>query len=72
MYLAFWDVVFVCVENDICEDSVCSVYVWWWLNVRESSLGVCSQLSPVCFPIVRPFCCSLYLVRVLIVVIMGR
>ena len=53
VYLAFWDVVFVCVENDLCEDSVCSVYVWWWLNVRESSLCVCSELCPVCFPIVR-------------------
>ena len=61
--------------NDVCEDGVCSVYVWWWLNVRESSLGVCSELCPVCFPIVREcvsVCCSLYLVRVLIVVIMGR
>ena len=28
------------------------MYVWWWLNVRESSLGVCSELCPVCFPIV--------------------
>ena len=25
----FWNVVFVCVENDVCEDGVCSVYVWW-------------------------------------------
>ena len=28
--LPFWDVVFDCVENDVCEDGVCSVYVWWW------------------------------------------
>ena len=42
--LAFWDVVFVCVENDVCEDGVCSGYVWWWLNVRESSLGLCREL----------------------------
>ena len=52
MYLAFWDVVFVCVDNDVCKNGVCSVYVWWRLNVREISLGVCSQLCPVCFPIV--------------------
>ena len=52
VYVAFCDVVFVCVEN-VCEDGVCSVYVWWWLNVSESSLGVCSELCPVCFPIVR-------------------
>ena len=65
---------FVCVEDDVCENGVYSVYVWWSLNVRESSLGVCSELCPVCFPIVFEcvFCCRLYLVRVLIVVIMGR
>ena len=51
--LSAWGMVFVCVGNDICADGVCSVYVWWWLNVRESSLGVCSELCPVCFPIVR-------------------
>ena len=39
---AFWDVVFVCVENDVCEDRVCSVYVWWRLNVRESLLSYSS------------------------------
>ena len=48
-----FDVVVVCVENDVCEDGVCSVYVWWWLNIRESSLGVCIELCPVCFPTVR-------------------
>ena len=56
MYLAFWDVVFVYVENDVYEDGVCSVYVWWWLNVREISLSVCSELCPVCFPIVVNVC----------------
>ena len=53
MYLVVWDVVFVCVENDVCEDGVCSVYILWWLNVRESSHRVCSELCPVCFPIFR-------------------
>ena len=43
---------FVCVEDDLCENGVCSVYVWWRLNVREISLGVCSEQCPVCFPIV--------------------
>ena len=28
--LPFVNVVFVCVENDVCEDGVSSVYVWWW------------------------------------------
>ena len=44
---------FDCVETDVCEYGVCSVYVWWWLNVRESSIGVYSELCPVFFPIVR-------------------
>ena len=44
---------FVYVEIDVCENDVCRVYVWWWLNVRESSIGVCSKLCPVFFPIVR-------------------
>ena len=52
MYLAFWDVVFVYVKNDICEDGVCCVYICWWLNVRESSLNVYSELCPICFSIV--------------------
>ena len=32
-----WDVVYICVEDG--ENGVCSVYVWWRLNVLESSLG---------------------------------
>ena len=52
MYLAFWDVVFVCVKNDVCEDGICSVYICWWLKVRKSSLSFGSELCPVCFSIV--------------------
>ena len=64
---------FFCVENRVCEYGVCSVYIGWWLKFRESSLRVCNALYPVCFPIVGGcvfVCCSLYVVRVLIVVIM--
>ena len=50
MYLAFWDVVFVCVVNDVCEDGVCRVVVECH---REGRLAVCSELCPVFFPIVR-------------------
>ena len=32
--------------------TVC-ISIWWWLNVRESSLGVCSELCLVCFSIIR-------------------
>ena len=42
------------------EDGVCSMHIWWWLNVRESSFRVCSELCPVCFPIVRE-CASVLL-----------
>ena len=51
------------------------MYAWWRLNVRESSFVVCIELCPVCFPIVsecESVLCSLYLVRVLTRVIMGR
>ena len=34
------------------ENGVCSLYVLWRLNVREISFGFCSELCPVCFPIV--------------------
>ena len=44
----------VCLRGEcVCEDGVCSVYVLLWLNVREGSLGVGSELCPVCFLIVR-------------------
>ena len=43
----------VFVKNDVCEDGVCSVCICWWFNVtQESSLGVCSELCPVCFSII--------------------
>ena len=47
--LPFGMMCFFCVENDVCKNGVCSVYVRWWLNVRESSFGVCSELCPVQF-----------------------
>ena len=50
--LPFRDIVVVCVKNDVFEDNVCSMYIWWWLNVRESSLSVCRKLCPVCFLVV--------------------
>ena len=43
---------FVCVENGVCDDGVCSVIICWWLNVRGSILNVCSELCYVCFLIV--------------------
>ena len=37
VYLDIWDVVFVCMENDVCKNGVCRVYIWWWLNDRETT-----------------------------------
>ena len=45
MYLAFWDVVFVCVGNDVCEDGV---YVWWWLSEKATSVSVVNCFVVVC------------------------
>ena len=50
--LPFGGIVFVFVEDDVCENGVCRVYVWWRLSVRKNSIGVCSEPCPVCFPIV--------------------
>ena len=47
--LAFRDVVFVCVKNDVCKDGVCGVYIYWLLNIREIILSACSELYSVCF-----------------------
>ena len=51
MYLSFWDIAFVCVENAVCADGICRVYICRRLNVREISLSVCSELDQVCFSI---------------------
>ena len=37
VYLAFWDVVFVTVKNYVGGDGVCSMYISWWLNDRETA-----------------------------------
>ena len=60
VYLALCDVVYACVDNGVCEDGVYSMYIWWWLNDRESSLRVCSELCPVYFPLVCE-CVSVFL-----------
>ena len=36
VHLSSRDVAPICVENDVCEDGVCSVHIRLWLNVRES------------------------------------
>ena len=55
----------------VCMLTVSNAMLISCATVIVRSDGVCSELCPVCFPIVREclVCCSLYLVRVLIVVI---
>ena len=48
VYLAFWDVVFVCVENDVCEDGVCrhqTDTACTWL-VCHGQKGLCKLYPP--------------------------
>ena len=66
---------FVCVENDVCEDGVCSVYLVVGECQRKKSLSVVNfvvKFAFLYFVNVGLFCCSLYLVRVFIVMIMVR
>ena len=43
MHLALWYIVFVCHQNDFCEDYIGSVYVsGYWYALRESGLCVSS------------------------------
>ena len=45
--LSAWRMMFVKMAFAVC--------VWWWLNIREISLGVCSELCPVFFRVVREY-----------------
>ena len=44
--------VFVCHQNDVCEDSIGSVYVYGYCGLSESELCVFRELCPVSFPVV--------------------
>ena len=43
---------FVCHQNDVCEDSIGSVYVVGYCGLSESELCVFSKLCPVIFLVV--------------------
>ena len=42
----------VCHQYDVCENSVCSVYVGGYGGLSESGLCVFCKLCPVCFLVV--------------------
>ena len=52
---------FVCHQNDVCEDSIGSVYVGGYCGLSESELCVFGKLCPVGFLVVCE--CSLVLLQ---------
>ena len=49
MHLIFWYIVFLCHQNDVCENSTGSVYVGGYSGLSESGLYVFGKLCPVGF-----------------------
>ena len=47
MLLTLWYIMFVCNQNDVCEDSNGSVYVGGYCGLSESGLCVLRELCPV-------------------------
>ena len=52
MHLSLWYVLLVCHQDDVCENSVGSVYVGGYGGLSESGLCVFCKLCPVCFLVV--------------------
>ena len=52
MHLSLWYVVLDCHKYDVCENSVCSVYIGGYGGLSESGLCVFHELCPVSFLIV--------------------
>ena len=52
MHFTLWYIVFVCHQNDVCENSIGSVYVGGYCGLSESGLRVFGKLCPVGFLVV--------------------
>ena len=52
MHLAFWYVVLVCHQYDVCKNSVGSVYLGGYGGLNEIGLCVFRELCPVSFLVV--------------------
>ena len=67
----------VCHQDDVSENSICSVYVGGYCGLSESGLSIFCKLCPADFPVVCK-CSSVLLQSIvmrygmLIVVMMGR
>ena len=61
VHLILWYIVLVCHQNDVCADSIGSVYVGGYCGLSESELCVFDKLCPVCFLLICE--CSLGLLQ---------
>ena len=52
MHLSIWDVVLVCHQDDVCENSVISVYIGGYGGLSESGLCFFRELCPFSFLVV--------------------
>ena len=52
MHLTLWYIVFICHQDDICENSIGSMYVGGYCGLSESGLCVFGILCPVGFLVV--------------------
>ena len=52
MHLTLWYIVFVCHQNEVCEDYIGSVYVGGYGGLIKSGLCVFRELCPVSFLVV--------------------
>ena len=52
VHLTLWYIVFVFHQNDVCEDSIGSVYVGGYCGLSEIELCVFRELCPISFLVV--------------------
>ena len=52
MHLSHWYIVFVYHQNDVCENSIGSVYVGGYCGLSESRLHVFGKLCLASFPVI--------------------
>ena len=52
MHLTLWYIVFFCHQNDVCVDSIDSLYIDGYCGLCESGLCVFGKLCPVGFLVV--------------------
>ena len=63
LHLTLWYSVFICHQNDVCENYIGSVYVGGYCGLSESGLCVFRELCPGSFLVIGE-CPSVYFVVV--------